>query len=187
MAFRDRIIDFRRVRAADLIRNPKNWRVHPPGQRQALSAMIERIGFADAVITRQLPSGELMLGDGHLRADMDPDAEIPTLVTDLTEQELNELMATLDPLASMAETDAESLRALLDTIEDLDPLLKSTLDDLVDGSEWDWTPDTVESVEPANVPMMATFKVQCKQDDAEEIRPLLQEAIRRFEDATLVE
>ena len=52
-----------------------------------------------------LPDGRLMLIDGHLRAETTPDQLVPVLVLDVDENESNKLLATLDPLAAMAETD----------------------------------------------------------------------------------
>jgi hypothetical protein len=40
---RDRIKELRRVRAADLVPNPKNWRRHPKAQSDALSALLAEI------------------------------------------------------------------------------------------------------------------------------------------------
>src|SRR5437879_5041884 len=69
MKIRDRIKELRRVRARDLVPNPKNWRVHPKVQRRALRALLTEVGYADALIARELPDGRLQLIDGHLRAD----------------------------------------------------------------------------------------------------------------------
>ena len=77
--------------------------------------MLERIGYVDAVIARETPDG-LMLIDGHLRADLVPDAEIPVLVVDLDEAEAGEVLATLDPLVAMAETDTEALHKLVEEL-----------------------------------------------------------------------
>ena len=79
MAIQDRIVELRRVPPADLHPHPKNWRRHPKAQQDALRAMLDRVGFVGAVIARETPDG-LMLIDGHLRADLTPDAEIPVLV-----------------------------------------------------------------------------------------------------------
>ena len=46
-----------------------------------------------------------MLIDGHLRAETTPDQLVPVLVLDVDENESHKLLATLDPLAAMAETD----------------------------------------------------------------------------------
>ena len=72
----NRIKEYRTVRAGDLLPDPKNWRRHPPAQRRALQTMLDRIGYADALIARETPDG-LMLIDGHLRADLDPQAQLP--------------------------------------------------------------------------------------------------------------
>ena len=53
--------------------------------------------------------------DGHLRADLDRDAPVPVAVLDLTDQEAETVLATLDPLAGMAVPEEEALEALLAT------------------------------------------------------------------------
>jgi hypothetical protein len=116
MDIRDRVIELRRVPARDLVANPKNWRRHPEAQRKALRAMLKSVGFASAVLARETDEG-LVLIDGHLRADLDPDAVIPVLVLDVTEAEADQLLATIDPLAAMALTDQEALGALLGEVE----------------------------------------------------------------------
>lgn len=40
---RDRIREFRRVRAGDLTPNPNNWRTHPPEQRAALQGILQEV------------------------------------------------------------------------------------------------------------------------------------------------
>ena len=113
MTLRDRIIDLRRVPVDELRANPKNWRRHPPAQAKALRAMIDDVGFADALIARETPEG-LMLIDGHLRLSQSGPADVlPVLVLDVDEAEADRLLATLDPLAAMAEVDAGALEALL--------------------------------------------------------------------------
>jgi hypothetical protein len=111
---RDRIRELRRVRAGDLVPNPKNWREHPEEQRAALRAQLSDIGYADAPLARELPDGRLMLIDGHLRQEeTPPDQEIPVLIVDCDEAEADRLLATLDPLSSMARTNEAKLSELL--------------------------------------------------------------------------
>ena len=87
MTLRDRIIDLRRVPADELRANPKNWRRHPPAQAKAPRAMIDDVGFADALIARETPEG-LMLIDGHLRLSQSGPADVlPVLVLDVDEAE----------------------------------------------------------------------------------------------------
>jgi hypothetical protein len=113
---RDRIRELRRARAGDLIPNPKNWRRHPKAQAEALRGLLDEIGYADALLVRQLPDGRLMIIDGHLRAETTPDAMVPVLVLDLNEEEADKLLLTLDPLAAMAEADSERIGKLLATV-----------------------------------------------------------------------
>jgi hypothetical protein len=57
-----------------------------------------------------------MIIDGHLHAETTPDAQVPVLVLDVTEEEADKILLTLDPLAAMAESDAERIKALLTTV-----------------------------------------------------------------------
>lgn len=113
---RDRVRELRRVPARDLIPNRKNWRRHPKMQANALRGLLNEIGYADALLVRELPDGRLMLIDGHLRAETTPELEVPVLILDVTEEEADKLLLTLDPLAAMAESDSERIKALLATV-----------------------------------------------------------------------
>jgi hypothetical protein len=101
------------VPANQLLPNPKNWRTHPKAQQDALRGVLAEVGMADACIARELPDGSLMLIDGHLRAETVSDAKVPVLILDVTEEEADKLLLTLDPLASMAESDTDRLQELL--------------------------------------------------------------------------
>ncbi len=76
MEIRDRVVELRRVRARELVPNPKNWRRHPKAQAEALRGLLGEIGNADALLARELPDGRLQLIDGHLRAETMPDEEL---------------------------------------------------------------------------------------------------------------
>ena len=117
VGFRDRITGLRRVRAGDLRPSPKNWRRHPEGQRSALRAILDDVGFVGAVLARELKDGSLELLDGHLRAEIEPDAEIPVLVVDLDDREAAKVLATFDPVGDLALPDADALAALLQGVD----------------------------------------------------------------------
>src|SRR5260370_36540119 len=97
MTIRDRIKDFRRVKASDLLPNPKNWRRHPKEQSAALRGLLTEIGYAGALLVRELPDVRLMLIDGHLRAETTPKAMVPVLVLDVTEEEADNILLTFHP------------------------------------------------------------------------------------------
>ncbi len=129
---RDRIKELRRVKAGDLKPSPKNWREHPESQRVALQGILAEVGYADALLARELADGSLELVDGHLRAELDPDQEVPVLVLDLDEAEAAKLLTVLDPLAAMAEANEEALGKLLKEIETDSDGLREMLEGLAD-------------------------------------------------------
>jgi DNA modification methylase len=113
---RDRIRELRRVRASELVPNPKNWRRHPKEQVAALRGLLAEVGYADALLARELADGRLMLIDGHLRADTTPSMEVPVLILDVNEAEADKILLTLDPLAGMAEKNSAMVEELLRTV-----------------------------------------------------------------------
>jgi ParB-like chromosome segregation protein Spo0J len=86
-------------------------------QQDALRGVLAEVGIAGAVLARETAEGGLMLIDGHLRTDVMHDQEIPVLVLDVDEAEADKLLATIDPLAAMAEADAGKLDELLREID----------------------------------------------------------------------
>lgn len=112
---RDRVKELRRVPAAELQDNNRNWRTHPYAQRRAVAESLEEIGIADVLIAYESErnGGALTLIDGHLRHEDHDDVEWPTLILDVDDKEADRLLMTLDPLTGMAETDGEALLALL--------------------------------------------------------------------------
>lgn len=113
---RDRVVDLRRVKASELVPHPENWRSHPKRQRDILSDVLAEVGIADAVLAYELADGRLQLVDGHLRADLMADEEIPVLVLDVNDDEARKLLLSIDPLAAMAETSRDKLRELAGSI-----------------------------------------------------------------------
>ena len=126
MTMRDRVKELRRVPASELRANPKNWRTHPPAQKAAILGIIEDIGFADAVLARETDDG-LELIDGHLRQEVMGDQEVPVLIIDVTEEEADKMLLTLDPLAAMATSDDKRLKALLATVSSDDDAVGALL------------------------------------------------------------
>src|ERR1700730_7002746 len=116
MRIRDRVRELRQVRARDLLANPKNWRIHPKAPTAALRGLLGEVGYADALLARELSDGRLQLIDGHLRAETTPSAMVPVPVLDVAEGEAGNILLTLVPLAGMAESDSERLQALLDNV-----------------------------------------------------------------------
>lgn len=139
---KNRVKAFKQVKASDLVDNPRNWRTHPAAQRAALEGIMEEIGFAGAVLTREMKNGKLEIIDGHLRKDVAEAEEIPVLITDLTRQEADLLLAVYDPITGLAEADEEIFSELLNSVESkngsIQELLGSLKSDIVLPNEDDW-------------------------------------------------
>ena len=146
MKIRDRIKELRRVKASELHPNPKNWRTHPKKQLDALRGILAEVGFAGAELARELPDGSLQLIDGHARAEIAGDAEIPVLILDVTESEADKILATFDPLGAMAEADAGKLEELLREVQTGSEALAEMLAELAEEHE------IIESEPPTDFP-----------------------------------
>lgn len=187
MQIRDRIKELRRVRASDLVPNPKNWRSHPPAQRDALCGVLAEIGYADALLARELEDGRLELIDGHLRAETTPDAKVPVLVLDVNEEEALKILLTHDPLAALAETDPGQVDDLLElcafdnlhVTEMLDQLQTET--QISDGGK-----SLAESAAELEIPELFQVVVQCDNEaEQREIYERMREEGRRCRVLTL--
>jgi hypothetical protein len=98
---------------AELAENPLNWRTHPPAQVQALTDVLGEVGWAGACLYNER-TGRLIDGHARRKVAMDQGSErVPVLVGSWSEEQEAKILATLDPLAAMAEADAAKLDALL--------------------------------------------------------------------------
>jgi hypothetical protein len=165
MKIKDRIKELRRVKADTLRPNPRNWRSHPQQQRDVLCGVLAEIGYAGALLARELPDGSLELIDGHLRAETTPDMEVPVLVLDLSEQEADKLLALHDPLAGMAEADQGVLQELVSRVETENDAVRALLDGLCGDVEN--PPEEDLSVPPNEVALPEAFQVvvECRDED----------------------
>jgi hypothetical protein len=169
MQVRDRIKELRRVPASALRPNPRNWRTHPSEQRNALRGVLAEVGYADALLARELPDGSLMLVDGHLRAETTPDAVVPVLVLEIDEREADMILLTLDPLAAMAESSSERLQSLLAETETESEAIRSLWDGLA--REYEVTDDAAQASKDrpeVNVPESYQVVVECRDETDQE-------------------
>jgi hypothetical protein len=170
MQIRDRIKDFRRVKADQLRPHPRNWRTHPQLQQDAMRGVLAEIGYADALVARELPDGSLQLVDGHLRAEVTPDALVPVLILDIDETEALKLLTTLDPLAAMAGSDAQMLSGLLAEVETESQAVRSLLDSLAEENAL----EDVESQLADDLIVPASFQVVVECRDESEQRGIFE-------------
>lgn len=135
---RDRIKEFRRVPKRELHPNPKNWRRHPKAQTSALLGMFAEIGYADVVIAYDLAAPGnpeaggpeyLELIDGHARWELaEWETMLPTIILDVTPEEADKLLVSLDPLTMMADVDRGRLAELVARTDMQDARASALLD-----------------------------------------------------------
>jgi DNA modification methylase len=127
--WRDRIVSSGEEAPDQLLANPANWRIHPKAQQDALGSVLDRVGWVSGVLVNRT-TGRLV--DGHLRVELAlsrGEPSVPVSYVELSEEEEALVLASLDPLAAMAGTDTDKLRALLDEVtidsDDLAAMLRS--------------------------------------------------------------
>ena len=128
--WRTRIVGHGEEDPEQLLANPGNWRIHPKAQQDALSGVLGQIGWVQSVIVNRT-TGHLV--DGHLRASLamkDGAKTIPVSYVELTPEEENLVLATIDPLAGMAVTDGVKLAELLSGVSFDNAELEGLLGDL---------------------------------------------------------
>ena len=114
--WQNRIVGTGEVDPHELTPNPLNWRRHPSTQQAAVHEALERLGWVQQVIVNRR-TGRLI--DGHLRVELarERGERVPVLYVDLDEDEERLALATLDPLAALAEPDDEVLAQLLEGVQ----------------------------------------------------------------------
>lgn len=116
MKIRERIKEFRRIKASELLPNPRNWRVHPETQRNAMMGALAEVGNTSALLAFETADG-VMLFDGHLRAELLGDQEVWVGLTDLTPEEGMKALFEHDQIGSMATVNLENYGHLLQHVE----------------------------------------------------------------------
>jgi ParB family chromosome partitioning protein len=127
--FKNRILEYGVKPADQFLAHPKNARMHPQFQREAMKAALDTVGFVAPVL--EAASGYLV--DGHERiwqALQNNNADVPFVRLDISEEEEAYVLATFDPLTALANYDAELLDGLLQEVNSDSPAIQQMLSDL---------------------------------------------------------
>lgn len=123
-AWRNRIVDHGVQAAGQFLAHPDNWRIHPHSQEQALTGVLDAVGWIDEVVvskrTGRLLNGHLRVKAALARSEEEP---VPYKVVDVTENEEALILLTFDPISALAGTDTDKRDELLGLLpDDLAPL-----------------------------------------------------------------
>lgn len=129
--------------------NPHNWRTHPERQKKILDAMLSEVGWAGVALWNE-QTGRLI--DGHARREwaIAHGEVMPVLVGSWSEAEERKILATLDPIADMAEQADEIYRELLKGLETKSDDMREWVDGLLE--ELDKPTGTDGLTDPDEVP-----------------------------------
>jgi DNA modification methylase len=133
-AWRNRIVGHGDEAPDQLLANPKNWRIHPKAQQDALSGVLDEVGWVQEVIVNKI-TGHVV--DGHLRVSLAisrQEPKIPVKYVELTPEEEALVLATLDPLAGMAATAKDALESLLADVQPGSDAVTALLEDVARGA-----------------------------------------------------
>jgi len=147
MSIKNRIIGSGEESLDQIQFNPRNWRVHPLNQQNALDGVLETVGWAQQVVVNKR-TGNLV--DGHLRCQLAArkgEKTIPVVYVDLSEEEEALVLATIDPIAAMATTDKQKLDELFAGIESDNENVKKMLDDIAEKERLEYANKPIEDAE----------------------------------------
>jgi hypothetical protein len=129
--WQNRIVGYRMIPVEEITANPRNFRVHPKHQQDALEATIDTTGYTVPVVNN-VRTGYLL--DGHLRVTLAlrrGETHVPGIDVDLDPDKEALALATIDPIAALAATDREKMEDLRADIAAADLTLDAALRDLV--------------------------------------------------------
>jgi hypothetical protein len=156
---RSRNQEIRRVRIADILEHPQNFRTHDDQQRASLAATVGEIGWYGYPDVFEHPEhpGKVMLVDGELRkehliAHYGPDAAIDVNVCDFTPGEAEKALATKDPLAAMAGVDEAKLSELLRSLDAESPDFERLIAELAAAERIDLHPLPADIWDETEIP-----------------------------------
>jgi len=166
-AWRNRITGHAELDPNQLLANPRNWRIHPKQQQEALETVLDDIGWVGEILVNERTGFVI---DGHLRIALAlrrDEQSVPVTLVDLTESEEMQVLASLDPIAAMAVTDRVKLDETLAGITGESERMRKMLEELAHG-ERDAASDALHT--PAgggSTPYSASFSiiVECADED----------------------
>ena len=161
---RNRVKELRFIKASELTPCADNWRLHPKRQRDLMKNVLQTIGYADALIARETEDGKLALIDGHLRADVSPNVEVPVLVVDLNEREAKELLLVHDPIGALAERDDEAVARLLEDFEETNETLERFIGEEFKLALDDVDAESLQDPKPVKIPNLFQIVVECEDE-----------------------
>lgn len=133
MSWRNRIVGHGEQAAGQFMANPLNWRIHPKAQREALTGVLSEVGWVQSVIVNRT-TGNVV--DGHARIEealkLGDETPVPFVEVELSEDEEQKMLLTLDPISAMAAADKANLESLLQDVSTASSAVADMLTELAE-------------------------------------------------------
>lgn len=128
---RNRIKEVKRLRFGDISQHPTNPKDHPDYQRQVFRESVAFVGFGSVPLAYESArnGGKLTWVDGNMRGDEMPDYVGEGGILDIDDEEAAFLLVTLDPIAALAQTNAERMAQTLESVSTDSDVLNSFLEE----------------------------------------------------------
>ncbi|MEK6579899.1 MAG: hypothetical protein AABZ55_11785, partial [Bdellovibrionota bacterium] len=137
----NKIVGYGSAPVSQIKANVHNWRKHPQQQMGPLSGVLHEVGIVQNIVINRRTSSQWgepernkeTLVDGHARVALalqKGQESLPATYVDLTPGEEAEILALLDPLAALAESDKSILNALLQDVQSGDAAIQQMLEGL---------------------------------------------------------
>ena len=153
------------MKAAEIKPRLLNWRTDPAGQRDAVMGLVEEVGLARSVLAYDDPEWGLTMIDGHGRREWMPDEELTVEVLDVTRDEAQKLLLSMDPLAALAGQDEAALAQLRAATEADSPILQQLWQSL--SQDADLRPGAGDDESPATAEQYLVL-ITCKSEKDQE-------------------
>ena len=179
--WRNRIIGHGEQPAISFMANPLNWRIHPKAQRDALTGILGDVGWVQSVIVNKT-TGNVV--DGHARIEealkLGDETPVPFVEVELSEEEEQKILLTLDPISALAAADKANLQALMDSASFDSPALNQMLADLA--ADAGLIMDNIADESHANeeIPSQWAIMIECSSEEEQKelLDRLVQEGVK---------
>jgi hypothetical protein len=133
-SWRNQIVRYADEAPDQLLGNPRNFRLHPKPQQDAMSGALAEVGWIAPVIVNEVTQHVI---DGHLRVELAisrGEPTVPVAYVNLTPEAEALALATFDPIGALAATDAEKLEELLHEVSTGDAAVRAMLANLAESA-----------------------------------------------------
>ena len=144
----NKIVGHDLVPVDQLLANPRNWRLHPRNQQQALAGSIDDVGYIRSITVNQVTGCVL---DGHARVTLAARSGVealPVEYVELSEEDEAKALALLDPISAMAEADTAKLDELLRIVNSDDERVQQALAEIAAANKLEYGAQEESDAEP---------------------------------------